>query len=114
VNRFVASVTSSQPDEARRFIESYRGIALDAEVLQSFQLRANARPPSGTLSAHPITTTAGANRTYFRQTRDRDACRPFAPGRVIRVYELTSCCDGDPGAPCLLRGGITRGSTPSP
>lgn len=98
------ALNRNNPDEIQRFLDSYRGVVLDGVVVRSVRRPVNARPPARSLSAYPI-GGGGANLTYFRPTLDANACNAITNGRTISVYELASCCDGDPGVPCLLRGG---------
>lgn len=99
--------------EASALLASYRGVLVEvheesAEIVDCRRGLPRARYDEAAFrigggGLDPTAADRAGLRTYYLQTADEKTCEArFPTGRKLRMSDAASCCDGDPGAPCLI------------
>lgn len=95
--------------DARRVIQNYRGVRLTGVVVETNTIaECRVRPRKDDLKATVVGSYRRGEAVVLHAVTSDAAgycAKVTAKAGAWRVFHVPPCCDGDPGFPCMLRGG---------
>jgi hypothetical protein len=105
IKRYLEGVDrDGQRDRSKALQRGYSGVYLETAVVGTSAVKCASGKRAGEIWGHPFGSTQGDKRATFFLGGVERSCAPYPAGKVLRIREIESCCDGTDEPPCLYHG----------